>query len=157
MQKVVVAKIKSVLKTLLRRKTLLIILAMLCVILPFVFYQPNGAMLRVGDSSYRLTIAATDAKRQQGLSNRTEMASDRGMLFVYDKPGSACLWMKDMRFSLDMIWLDVNKKVVHVEQNVTPESYPNQFCSDKPAKYIVELNSGEVARAGVRVGQTLHL
>ena len=157
MPKAVVAKIKSALSRLPRKKTLLIIFALLVMTLPFVFYQPNRATLRVGKSTYSLSIAATEQKREMGLSNRTALADGRGMLFVFDKPNTACMWMKDMRFSLDMLWLDTHKKVVHVEQDVTPESYPASYCSDVPAKYVVELNTGEVVKTGVRVGQTLRL
>jgi uncharacterized membrane protein (UPF0127 family) len=88
--------------------------------------------------------------RQKGLSGRASIDADKGMLFVFDESElSNCFWMKDMRFDIDMVWLDENRNVVTVEKSVTPESYPESFCPDKPAKYGLELKSGRAKELGI--------
>jgi uncharacterized membrane protein (UPF0127 family) len=79
------------------------------------------------------------------------------MLFVFDVIESQCMWMKDMKISNDMIWLDETKKVIKIQENVAPETYPNAFCSEKPAKYVIELNAGQVKRSKLELGSTISL
>lgn len=85
------------------------------------------------------------------------MASDQGMIFVFDPPSVQCFWMKDMEFPLDIIWLNRAKTVIKVAANVSPSSYPEKYCSDEEAKYVIELNAGEAKRADIVVGRRLQL
>ncbi len=61
-----------------------------------------------------------------------------------------------MHFSVDMIWLDANKKVVHIAPDVSPNTFPHQFCPGVKAQYEIELNGGVATRTGIRGGQTLN-
>ena len=125
--------------------------------LPFLFIQPPSTTLKTDAKTYTLMIANTDAGRQRGLGGRASLASDRGMIFVFDEAGTECFWMKDMQFSLDMIWLSNDKKITKIETNVTPATYPKQFCGDETTRYVIELNAGEAERAGLHVGMVLSL
>lgn len=102
-----------------------------------------------------LEIADDDAKRIKGLSGRESMAEDRGMLFVSDTVEKQCFWMRDMQFSLDMIWVDESKRITQIEENITPETYPQQYCSPDKDKYVIELNAGQSKALGLKTGQTL--
>lgn len=104
-----------------------------------------------------LQLAATDASRQNGLSGKDSMSDTEGMLFVFDGAGKQCMWMKDMKFSLDMVWVDQNKTITHLEKNVSPNSYPESFCGGDRDKYVVELNTGIVERANLFVGKKLNI
>jgi uncharacterized protein len=85
------------------------------------------------------------------------MDTDRGMLFDFGAPDQYCMWMKDMKFSLDMIWLNEQKEIVSLVENVSPQTYPKSFCGPKTAWYVVEVNAGIVSAADLRVGQRLNL
>ena len=111
--------------------------------------------LKVDDHKYHLELASTPKERQQGLSGRESLDQDRGMLFTYGQEGRPCFWMKDMNFSLDIIWVDAQKTVVYIEEDVAPETHPESFCPSADALYVIELNAGEVARIGIEVGDTL--
>lgn len=110
----------------------------------------------LGGQKFYFEVADETAEQTNGLSNRDRLLPNTGMLFVFDEPGEQCLWMKDMKFDLDIIWLDEDKKIVKIKENVSPETYPDTFCSEKPAKYVIEVNSGVVAEAGLALGKTLH-
>lgn len=155
MLKAAVAKIKSALSRLPARKSILIVLAVVCLTLPFVVYKPTKAVLHVGGTSYQLQIASTPVTRQLGLGGRSAIPKDAGMLFVFDKPAKQCMWMKDMRFPLDIIWLNGRKQVIYLRQNLAPASYPAIFCSATPSRYVIELNAGEAAKRHITLGQTL--
>lgn len=113
--------------------------------------------LRVGDKSLRVEVADTDALQTLGLSGREGLKDGHGMLFPYAQPGEMCFWMKDMRFAIDMVWIDATKKVVKVAEAVAPETYPDTFCApdDKPAQYVLEVSAGQAARYGLRDGATV--
>jgi len=106
---------------------------------------------------YSLQVADTPQLRYKGLSDTASLPHDQGMLFVYEQANHACFWMKGMNYSLDMVWLDANKKVVNIEANISPATYPEKnFCSrNKKALYVIELNAGEIENSRIGLGQTL--
>ncbi len=112
-------------------------------------------IVQIGQKKYDLEYATTPQARATGLSGRKEMAADHGMLFVYDKPEKTCMWMKDMGFALDIIWLDYDSRVIHIKTFVSPNTYPADFCPPTLAGYVIELKAGQVKRAKVTLGQHL--
>ena len=125
--------------------------------LPFVFQSRPTATLVSGSYEYTLEIVASKAAQAKGLGGRENLAQDRGMLFVFEKPATQCFWMKDMQFPIDIIWLDNAKKVTSVVPNVSPDSYPMQYCGDATTKYGIELKAGEAKRAGLSIGKQVSL
>ena len=112
--------------------------------------------MRVGGRSFVLQVADDDATRERGLSGRRILARDGGMLFAYNQSGQYCYWMEDMRFSLDMLWLNASKQVTYIKSDATPGSYPQQFCPPSPSQYVIELNAGTARAVGVHIGQTIN-
>ncbi len=82
------------------------------------------------------------------------MPANSGMLFVYPGSQNLCFWMKDMHFSLDMLWLDPNRKIVKIQPDVTPGTFPRAYCAT--GKYVVELRAGQAAQHQLHIGQTVH-
>lgn len=117
--------------------------------------QPGSRLLVVHGHRYRLTVADTDRARAKGLGNQSTMDNSQGMLFTFPAPENLCFWMKDMRFSLDMIWLDTSQRIVKIEQNVSPHTYPKTYCAPN-AQYVIELNAGQAKTAGLHIAQQLH-
>ena len=113
------------------------------------------ATLHAGSQMYTLRVANTPPAQQKGLGGLYSLPKNQGMLFTFSGPDVRCFWMKDMRFPLDVIWLDAGKQVVHVERNVAPATFPDEFCPNTPAQYVIELNAGEAARANIQPGETL--
>ena len=106
--------------------------------------------------TYVLEVADTDEARKLGLSGRPALAKNAGMLFVFPDSAPRSIVMRGMCFSIDIVWLDAEKRIVYIQENARPESYPSErFCPDAPAHYVIELSAGEAAAAGLRVGQEL--
>lgn len=120
---------------------------------PPVAYQKT--VLMVGDVSLTALIADSEALRTQGLSGTQSLEKDRAMLFVFEKPGIYPFWMKEMRYPIDIIWLDEAKHVVFIKENATPESFPEAFTNTQPAKYVVEVVAGFAKEHGVEIGTTM--
>ncbi|UCE63349.1 MAG: DUF192 domain-containing protein [Nitrospirota bacterium] len=106
-------------------------------------------------------IADTPAKRAEGLMSRTSLPPDHGMLFIFSEPGQWTFWMKNTKISLDILWLDTDGKVVHLESNVpictrTDEGCP-RYHPSKKALYALELRAGMAKRLGIPKGTVLEI
>lgn len=112
----------------------------------------NDDVLVIENQKIMVEVADEPSERSVGLANREKLASDQGMLFVFKTNDYYCFWMKDTKIPLDIIWLDENKTVVDVRTNVRPESYPESFCPNQKARYVLELNAGSVEDLGVGPG-----
>ena len=114
----------------------------------------NKIKAKIGGKTILLELVDSEAERMAGLSNRATLEENHGMLFKFDKPARKCFWMKDMNFSLDILWFDENKNMVHHEHDVSPATYPDSFCADN-TKYVVEINAGTMKNLGI--GETARL
>src|SRR5450759_2107151 len=98
--------------------------------------------VKIAGQNIKVDLALTPAEQEQGLSARTTLAEDSGMLFVFDRPGQYPFWMKDMNFPIDMIWITEDMKVVYIKKDARPELYPETYGSGNDAKYVLEVVSG---------------
>ena len=111
--------------------------------------QPGN--VRVAGHSFQTEFATTDETRQRGLSGRDSLVSNAAMLFVFDDSKQRCFWMKDMKFTIDIVWLDASKRVVGVKHNAQPASYPDSYCHDH-TQYVVEFVAGTAEKLRLEPG-----
>ncbi|HEV7424415.1 MAG TPA: DUF192 domain-containing protein [Candidatus Paceibacterota bacterium] len=114
--------------------------------------------VKIAGQDVKVELALTDVKREQGLSGRTSLSDNEGMLFVFDHSDKYLFWMKDMNFSIDMIWISEDMKVVYIKKDARPESYPESYgpgVSDKKAKYVLEVVSGFGDKNTLKVGDSV--
>lgn len=102
-------------------------------------------------------IAANLAARKKGLGKRDYIDIDNGMLFVFEQPGDYAIWMKDMKFAIDIIWIDENKMIVDIAENVPPQpgKSDKELVVYKPkgtSKYILEISAGLVKLNDLKIG-----
>lgn len=109
----------------------------------------------LGSQKFTLEISDTEALRARGLSYRGGLPENGGMLFIFPAPGVYQFWMKDMNFPIDIIWLDQNKKVVHIEHSLATSTYPNSFGPTTQTQYVIELLAGEVKRISLTLGEKI--
>ena len=111
---------------------------------------PSGKVLQV-------EVMVKDEDRAMGLMFRPSLAPDRGMLFLFDDSDFHGIWMKNCKFPIDILWLDADRKIVHVQEGALP-------CTKEPcavysplrrAIYVVELGSGQARREKAAVGETV--
>jgi uncharacterized membrane protein (UPF0127 family) len=111
---------------------------------------PSGKVLQV-------EVMVSDEDRQMGLMFRPSLSLDKGMLFIFEEPAFHTIWMKNCKFPIDIVWLDDDKKVVHLAESVPPctaEPCP-VYSPLRKASYVVELNAGQARREKAVVGSTL--
>ena len=113
----------------------------------FIFVFPSEKHTQVflpGGEVLYAELAVTDQERQLGLMYRESINADQGMLFVFEREGIYSFWMKNMKISIDIIWLDKDKRIVHIEKNVPPcetEDCPS-YAPAALSKYVLEIKSG---------------
>ncbi len=99
-------------------------------------------------------VADTMETRAIGLGGRESLSDGQGMLFVFDSEAKHSFWMKNVKFGLDIIWMDGNKKVVHFVKNTLPDHGGNLeiYTPPQKAKYVLEVNGGSIDKFGVELG-----
>jgi len=99
----------------------------------------------------KVELARTEAEQSKGLMFRTDLAQDRGMLFLFEVPDEHAFWMHNTLIPLDMIFLGEDRAVVGIVPNATPRTDTLRSVH-KPSKYVLEVGAGEAALHGVVPG-----
>lgn len=106
----------------------------------------------IARTTFSVTVADTDSERQQGLSGVPGLPEGAGKLFLFDVPGQPAFWMKDMRFSIDIVWIDAHWKVIDISEHLSPDTYPQTFAPRAPVRYVLEVPAGTVDSRGISIG-----
>jgi len=85
---------------------------------------------------------------------RQSLDRDRGMLFIFEQEGRTGFWLKNVRFPLDLIWINKDKKIVDIQPNAHPCQADDclTYYPHKDASFGLEVNAGFVARHKLRIG-----
>lgn len=106
----------------------------------------------INGKTYTVDVSSTAYTKTKGLSGRESLAPNHGMFFMFDNEDKHGFWMKDMNFSIDIIWIDKNFAVNHIEKAVSPQTYPKVFYPETSSLYVLELASGQADLLGLKVG-----
>lgn len=117
-----------------------------------------GPIVRVAQVDFPVELAIKSEDRYKGLSGRASLEDGTGMLFIFEEDAKFRFWMKEMQISLDMVWIGSNCQVVSISENVSaPDPATSlddllRYSPDAPARYVLEINSGESAALGLTAG-----
>ena len=113
----------------------------------------RNSAIKVGSVVFRVDVADNFASRAQGLSGRTMLNGDQGMLFIFPVPGPYSFWMKGMNFPIDIIWIS-DKKVIGFAENVPVPSGVSVSTVSPPGMVdqALEISAGLVKQRGIKVG-----
>ena len=122
---------------------------------------PNDRYLQakviINGFELRVYLAVTNDQQIKGLSVKDHLKENEGMLFVYQQPTRQGFWMKDMKFPIDIIWLDNNGTVVYIKNSLQPCIMTFAFLCptytpDKDSLYVLETGSGFSKKHGIKIG-----
>jgi uncharacterized protein len=111
---------------------------------------PSGKVLQA-------EVMVKDEDRAMGLMFRPSLPLDRGLLFRFEELDFHGIWMKNCKFPIDIVWLDEERRVVHVAEAVPPcraDPCP-VYQPMKKAAWVVELNAGQARREKATLGSRL--
>jgi len=131
------------------------------IILLAVFFLPRttedkalSSQVKVNDTVFNVEIADSLEERVKGLSGRENLSENEGLFFIFDIEDEHGIWMPDMNFSIDIVWINSEFKIVSIERNVSPETFPTVFYPQKKAKYVLETPSGTIGD-NVKIGDKI--
>ncbi|KKS44231.1 MAG: hypothetical protein UV05_C0009G0010 [candidate division CPR1 bacterium GW2011_GWA2_42_17] len=111
--------------------------------------------ISIGHKQIKVLVADTPELRAKGLGGRESISPSEAMLFVFETPARYDIWMKDMKFPIDIFWLDQSRRVIFVKEGALPASYPEVFIPDSLAKYVLETSTGFARKNNLKVGSEI--
>jgi len=142
-------------------KEIFLLIFMLILFLLIVFWNSvlskKRAEVCFNDNCFNVEIAENRIKAYIGLMFRRNLEENGGMLFVFNEPENYYFWMKNVKMPLDIIFMDENKKVAHLNKNAQPcqqKECPN-ISADQPVKYVLEINAGQAEKSNIKNGDQL--
>ncbi len=120
------------------------------------WYEPLSKMY-INDVEVMVSIAITSEELMKGLSDTPFLPKNVIKLFVFPVEEYWGIWMKDMNYAIDILWIDKDGKIVHKEVDVSPDTYPETFEPRLPAKYVIETSSGFMNKYDIQLGDRVVL
>jgi hypothetical protein len=111
----------------------------------------DGQIL-INNNTWNVKIARDQKDQVSGLSNRKTLRMGDGLLFAFEKMSPQSFWMKDMLIPIDMVFFDNNWRVVLIESNIQPGSFPKTFGGGVKSQYVLEINANEAISYDLKVG-----
>mgnify|MGYP000173905361 CR=1 FL=1 len=123
--------------------------------------QSTPHQVSINDVSFKVTLAEDDNSRAMGLMYEKSLADDAGMLFIFPDSQPRAFWMKNTLIPLDILYFNQHRVLVSVQSDVPPCRSTTSRCpnypSEKPAKYVLEINAGLANKYGFTTGDKLVL
>lgn len=117
----------------------------------------------INNKEIAIEIARTPKEREKGLSERSSLAENSGMLFVFDDEDKVqAFWMKGMQIPIDIIWIDEGK-IIRIDKNVpisdanTPDTKIKTYSAGRPVDYVLEVNAGYSDANSIKVGDSVSI
>ena len=91
---------------------------------------------------FNVEFARSEAEKAKGLMFRERLADDEGMLFMWNTSSLRQFWMKNTLINLDILFIDSDYRVVHIEESAQKGSL-RIISSLLPVQYVLEINAGQ--------------
>src|SRR3989338_3782404 len=118
----------------------------------------RGEILLPDNTLLAIEIADTPETRNRGLSFRRSLKTGHGMLFVFPQKGRPLFWMKDMKFAIDILWLEDGEIVDFITEAPPFGSLPPiQYLPEADANQVLEIPSGAFEAYGLKLGDQLDI
>lgn len=106
--------------------------------------------LQAGMHQIDTQVAQTPDQRSMGLMFRKDMPQHEGMLFVFEQPAKQCFWMKNTFLPLTAAFVAEDGTIVNLV-DMKPQT-TDSHCSEKPVRFVLEMNQGWFAKKGLKAG-----
>ncbi len=109
--------------------------------------------IQIGEVNMSAFLADSPRKMTVGLMFRKSMKQNECMLFIFPNDRSHPIWMRNMRFPLDIVWLDSNRRVVDFVESAKPSSWHDfsGYRSKAPSRYVIEFNAGFIRKNNIKI------
>ncbi|MGC8888985.1 MAG: DUF192 domain-containing protein [Candidatus Micrarchaeia archaeon] len=122
------------------------------------FVKYKHAHASIGGKKLHLLVADSFPKHMLGLMYMRSIKESEGMLFIFSRNAYHGIWMRNMLFPIDIIWLDEKFEVVDIVENAEPCQSIfgcKTYMPISQARYVIELNAGSSKKLGIKKGSRL--
>jgi len=130
--------------------SLFVLIAVLILVAGIVFEARQKPSLSIRGRVFHAEVVRTTQQQRQGLSGRTQIDANYVMVFPANESQNRCFWMKDMRINIDIVWLDGSNKIAAIERDISPSTYPQNFCHE--GKTVLEFKANVARDLGLQQG-----
>ena len=117
-----------------------------------IFKKP--ATVTIDSQSFNVTVATSETERDKGLSETKSIAPNQGMIFLFDKAGYYSFWMKNMKFPIDIIFIN-NDQIVTIHGNaqiIKDQENPIIYSSTGASDKVLEIQAGLSKKYNFKIG-----
>jgi|JI10StandDraft_1071094.scaffolds.fasta_scaffold266722_1 uncharacterized membrane protein (UPF0127 family) len=113
----------------------------------------------IGSGTYTLFAPRNEAELERGLAAYDSITDSQGMIFRGLPEGIQTIWMKDMKFDIDVLWVNSDNQIIYIVQGMSRTSYPQQFHNPvgSPSAYVIELPAEATLTHSITIGQTVSI
>ena len=133
-------------------KYILIIAVLIVIAIMFETISPKQVC--INNKCFKVEVVESIEEQKKGLMLRQDLPLDSGMLFTYNQEQNLSFWMKNMLIPLDIIWINKDKEVVHIERDVQPCQEEKCESITFKATYVLEVNAGQAE--GIKLGDKVN-
>jgi hypothetical protein len=134
------------------------LIILLFIILLAIVYYKNLSEIKtivINEKEYVVEIARSAKSQTMGLSKRESMGEIDGMLFIYENPGIQSFWMNQMKFDIDIVWIQ-DGKVVGIDKNISHKYQDVHYTSLEKVDMVLELGSGVTDKDNINIGDIVY-
>jgi len=145
----------------LRWKIIIVVLvsiAFLFIIFNMLMGSTKFVTVKIGNATIKTELADTLPKQIKGLMFRKSLPEDEGMWFDFKNDGYPKIWMMNMSFPIDIVWINSDLEVVHIVKNAQPCGLKcESYGSAEKARYVLEVNANFTDLKGIKIGSVAEL
>lgn len=112
----------------------------------------------INNNAFELIVVSTPKEMEIGLSETSSLPQNKGMLFLFKTPDYYPFWMKNMKISIDIIYIN-RDTIVTIFNKANPPSSSNEspavYRPDEPSDKVLEINSGLSEKYGFKKGDKI--
>ena len=121
----------------------------------YFIYRPHKTKIKINNQIFNIEVVKSTYDIEKGLSGREKIADNQGMLFEFKDYDIRNFWMKDMKFPLDILFID-NEIIKEITTLLKPENGTTpSYTSQNKVNYVLELNAGAINKYKISVGNTI--
>lgn len=116
------------------------------------------SVVKVNNITLNVILATTPGDQSKGLAVKDSMNENEGMLFVFKNSQKHSFWMKDMKFPIDIIWVDPEGRIVHIEKNLQPCVFLlpcTSYSPENDSMYVLEVVSNFTNKYNIKLGDQI--
>lgn len=113
--------------------------------------QLNKTTISIGSGVFNSKVAYDESARVKGLNGTSSLGSNQAMLFVFPSDDRWTMTTADMKYSIDIVWLNQNYEVVYLVKDASSNSKPTEFTPTLRTRYVIELPSGSIEKYGIKI------